>query len=149
MRRGWRVSEYPGLDGIGGLYVAGRWHSLGHQVIYLGEHPALALLESMAHMRLKLSAIPTTLKLVAVDIKEGASFSSAPDLPSDWQANEVTSQAVGDLWLDSRTALVLSVPSAIIAHATNYIVNPLHPQASTHLEEASIEPIWIDPRFLR
>lgn len=149
MLRGWRITEWPGLEGIGGLLVAGRWHSLGHRVIYLGEHPALALVETMAHMRLSLTAVPTTLKLIAVDVLDDAVVSPTPALPSGWQANEPASRAVGDRWLHAGTGLVLPVPSAIIAHATNYIINPAHSQAATHLKEAFVEPFWFDARFLR
>ncbi|MGH8192066.1 MAG: RES family NAD+ phosphorylase [Rhodanobacteraceae bacterium] len=149
MLRGWRISEWTGLDGNGGLFVAGRWHSRGQRVLYVGEHPALALIESMAHMRVSLSAIPLTLKLIAVDIKDGASMSPTPALPPGWEANEVASRAIGDAWLQGNSALVLPVPSAIIAHARNYLINPGHRQASTHLKEAMVEPIWMEPRFLR
>lgn len=118
-------------------------------MLYLGEHPALALIEVMANMRLKPSAIPLTLKLIAIDIKDGALETRSPNLPSGWQANEPGSRALGDAWLDSGTGLLLTVPSAIIAHATNYLVNTAHPQAATHLVEASIESFGFDSRFFR
>ncbi len=43
----------------------------------------------------------------------------------------------------------MPVPSAILAHATNYVLNPAHADARTHLHEASIEPFWFDRRLIR
>ncbi|WP_267225750.1 RES family NAD+ phosphorylase [Dyella silvae] len=146
---GWRISKYPGLTGEGGLYAEGRWHSQGHRVIYLGEHPALALAETMAHMQLDLPNIPTTLKLIRVDIADGATMDVTPDLPEGWQANEPATRAIGSAWLKGGTALLMPVPSAILAHSTNYIINPEHPQAATHLTESLVEPFFIDQRFFR
>lgn len=145
----WRISQWPGLTGVGGLYEAGRWHTLGHPVIYVAEHTALAMVESMAHLQLELGTIPTTLKLIRIDVGAGAIISATPALPSGWQANEPTCQALGDQWLQSGAGLLLPVPSAILAHATNYLINPGHPQAATHLKEHAPEPFWFDKRFLR
>jgi RES domain-containing protein len=145
----WRISSYPGLAGIGGLHAAGRWHSLGRHVLYASEHPALAMVETLAHMRLGLTAIPLTLKLIAIDVAEGARVSPAPALPGGWQANEPTSQAAGDSWLAGGSGLLLPVPSALIAHSINYVINPVHAQAATHLSEGEILPFWFDKRYLR
>jgi RES domain-containing protein len=145
----WRISAYPGLAGIGGYRSDGRWHTVGRPVLYAGEHPALAMVETMAHMRLSLTNIPTTLHLIAIDVKAGAVVSAPPALPSGWQANEPTSQAVGNAWLASMAGLLLPVPSALLAHATNYLINPAHAQAASHLHEALVEPFWFDKRYLR
>ncbi|MDB5969454.1 MAG: hypothetical protein JWQ90_1904 [Hydrocarboniphaga sp.] len=107
------------------------------------------MIETMAHMRLTLTSIPLTLKLIPIDVADGAVISPSPTLPPGWQANEPTSQAVGDAWLASGAGLLLPVPSALLAHSTNYIINPAHPQAPMHLMEGNIEPFWFDKRYLR
>ena len=145
----WRISSYPGLTGIGGMHAAGRWHSQGRPVVYASEHPALAMVETLAHMRLGVTSIPLTLKLIPIDIADGARVSTTPDLPGGWQANEPSSQALGDAWLAANTGLVLPVPSALIAHSTNYVINPRHQQAATHLNEGEVLPFWFDKRYLR
>ncbi len=145
----WRISAWPGLTGEGGMHGDGRWHTKGHRVLYVGEHPALSTLEVMVHMRLNVGEIPTTLQLIPIDVIDGASMDPPLVLPSGWQANEPTTQALGDAWLTGRTALLLPVPSAILAHSTNYLINPAHPQAATHLTEGAMEPYWFDKRFFR
>ena len=105
----WRISTFPGLSGVGGLHGNGRWHTIGKPVLYASEHPALAMVETMAHMRLSLTNIPINLKLIALDVRDGASISRAPKLPNGWQANEPTSQAVGNTWLASGSSLLLPI----------------------------------------
>ena len=145
----WRISSFPGLSGEGGMHVDGRWHSKGRRVIYASEHPALAMVEVMAHLRLGVTSIPTTLQLIPIDVAHGASIDPAPALPSGWQANELTTQAVGDAWLQAGTALLAPLPSALLAESTNYLINPTHSQAATHLSEGAITPFWFDKRLLR
>lgn len=145
----WRISQYPGLSGLGGTFVDGRWHTKPRHVIYVAEHPALAMVEVLAHMRLTAATIPTSLRLIAVEVGKGAKVSPSPTLPSGWQANQPTSQAVGNAWLDGQGALLVKLPSAVLPHAFNYLINPAHRQAATHLTEVDHGPFWIDPRFIR
>lgn len=145
----WRISAWPGITGIGGHHSDGRWHSRPRSVLYAAEHPALAALEVMAHMRLATDNIPVTLKLIALDIAAGASISVTPQLPGGWQANEPTTQVIGNHWLDSGEALLLPVPSALLPHSRNYILNTRHAEAATHLSETLAEPFWFDKRHLR
>lgn len=145
----WRISSYPGLSGVGGQHADGRWHTRGRAILYTSEHPALAMVEAMAHMRLGITAIPLTLKLIAIDVDDRATLAPPPRLPSGWQANEPTSQAVGDAWLARKDHLLLPVPSAILAHATNVLVNPAHADMARCVTEVEVEPFWFDRRYLR
>ena len=145
----WRISSYPGLTGLGGHHTDGRWHTMPRSVLYASEHPALAIVELMAHLRLSLGNIPTTLKLIAIDVADDAAISRTPDLPDGWQANEPTTQAVGNAWLDSGEGLLLQLASALLPYSTNYLVNAGHPQAATQLIEAEVRPFWFDRRYLR
>jgi RES domain-containing protein len=145
----WRISSYDGHEGIGGLHVSGRWHNIGGRIVYSAEHPALALLETMAHLDLSLDEVPTNLQLfkLAIDVSLPT---YAPSLPTGWQANQPMTRKVGDAWLKAGVEPLMKVPSAILPHATNLIVNPLHPAIlAGGLKEISKDPVWIDPRFLR
>ena len=107
------------------------------------------MVEVMAHMRLSLATIPLTLMLIPIDVAADASISLMPRLPDGWQANEPSTQALGDAWLASNAGLLMPVPSAILAHSINYLINPNHSEAPKHLSEGPVEPFWFDKRFLR
>lgn len=145
----WRISQYPGLTGIGGTMVDGRWHSKPAYVVYAAEHPALAMVEVLATLRVTATTLPVKLRLFAIDVKKGAKAAPTLDLPSGWQANQPTTQALGNAWLAARQALLLKTPSAIVTDASNFLINPLHRQAATHLTETDKGPFWVDPRFIR
>lgn len=145
----WRISSYPGLSGLGGTFVDGRWHTKPRRVIYAAEHPALAMIEVLAHMNLSIDSIPITLRLISIDVAKRAKRSPSPELPDGWQANQPATRRVGNQWLDSGDALLLPVPSAILPESRNYLINPQHPQAARGLVETDRGPFWIDPRFVR
>jgi RES domain-containing protein len=145
----WRISQYAGLSGIGGTFVDGRWHTKPRSILYSAEHPALAMVEVLAHMQLSTTTMPTTLRLLAIDVKKGATEIDVPKLPSGWQANRPTTQMLGNAWLESGQYLLLRCPSAIVLESFNYLINPLHRQAATHLLESDMGPFWIDPRLVR
>jgi RES domain-containing protein len=145
----WRISRYLGLSGVGGTYADSRWHHAPRHVLFAGEHPALAMLEVLAHLQVDLAQMPTNLRLIAIDLKPRASIALAPPMPSGWQANIPTTQTLGDAWLDAQKSLLLKIPSAILPHACNYMINPQHKQARTHLKAIDQGPFWIDPRLAR
>lgn len=144
----WRLTTHPGLDGFGGTQASGRWHHRPRRVVYAAEHPALAVLEALAHLNLAQHEIPRTLKLVRIEAAAGASLSAAGELPSGWQSAVETSRAVGDAWLARGATLLMQVPSALLPHSANWLINLVHPEAATHLTE-SHEGYWFDDRLLR
>jgi len=145
----WRIAAVPGLFGDGGRHVDGRWHSAPRSVLYAAEHPALAMVEMMAHMHLSMEPGLTRLKIIHIEIRSGAVVSPMPELPEGWQTDELITRALGNAWLDSGSALVLPVLSARVPSATIYLINPMHPQAATHLREISVAPFRFDSGVLR
>jgi RES domain-containing protein len=122
----WRISNYADLSGIGGTLAAGRWHSKGRAILYTAEHPALALLEALVH--LDRSELPDRFQLLSIDIPESIAFQSPPqNLLADWSQSTVESRSIGDRWLRDGASLLLRVPTALIPHAWNFLVNPEHP----------------------
>ncbi|MDQ3206523.1 MAG: RES family NAD+ phosphorylase [Pseudomonadota bacterium] len=144
----WRISIHPGITGIGGMYSNGRWNSKGRFIIYTAEHPALSLVEIMAHLDLSLDQVPGNLKLCRIEVGDDMSV-YRPELPDGWQANELMSRKIGDAWLAAATDPLCEVPSAILPNSTNLLINPAHPAFAAGVREVSVEPIWIDSRFIR
>ena len=143
----WRISKHGGLAGTGGTFASGRWHAMPRRVLYTAEHPAVAMAEVMAQQRLSIDRIPRTLRLIAIDVA-GRQRAWEPELPDGWQANAPTTQSVGNAWLDTHRALLMRVPSTLLPHSYNYVINASHAQAAAMLSESDLGPFWFDPRFL-
>jgi RES domain-containing protein len=128
----WRVSNYATLDGVGGLYVSGRWHTKGHPVVYCTLNPATALLEILVHMEIDAEDRPERFQMLKIEgpdtlsveeIKPGA-------LPSNWVEDLAFTQNLGDGWLSEAGSLLLKVPSVLVPETWNVLVNPRHAEAS-------------------
>lgn len=72
------------------------------------------------------------------------------DLPDDWR-NEPPgsgSMTIGDQWANEARTPVLAVPSAIIPHEKNLILNPAHPEFSK-VKISAPQPFAFDPRLIK
>jgi RES domain-containing protein len=125
----WRISRHRDLKGSGGLRAAGRWHYAGHPVVYLSENPASALLEICVHTAA--NDVPpdfTLLRIEGPDLKLPVVMES--DLPDNWRKLLGATRTLGTDWLRKKGAVLLRLPSAIVPQTTNFLFNPLHPDAS-------------------
>jgi RES domain-containing protein len=129
----WRICRKPyarkPLDGQGGLFTAGRWHTPRRLVVYASESLALASLEVLVHCDLDL--IPEDFVAIEILIPPSvkiASF-SASELPRNWRRHPAppTLARLGNNWLEHARTAVLRVPSALVPTEYNYLLNPLHP----------------------
>lgn len=75
---------------------------------------------------------------------------AANDLPKGWRASPGPPElrAIGDEWLSSARSVVLQVPSAILEHENNYLLNPLHPDFK-RVTRSRPEPFRFDLRLLK
>ncbi|MGC9199648.1 MAG: RES family NAD+ phosphorylase [Acidobacteriaceae bacterium] len=124
----WRVSNYQSLDGLGGLYVAGHWHTKGHPVIYCTRNPATALLETLVHIEIDLEDQPRQFQMLKIEGPDSLSIETiAPDfLPRHWAEDPTITQTIGDQWLTRKRSLLLQVPSVLVSETWNVLVNPQH-----------------------
>ena len=124
----WRISNYADLRGIGGLKTPGRWHNKGIPVVYLAESPALALLETLVHFEFDFGEVPENYQLLEVEYtgRKGIRRLSLQHLVDGWQDNPEYTRVVGDEWLGSMEGVLLRVPSRIVPHSYNYLLNPRH-----------------------
>ena len=128
----YRISNFPDLLGIGGTLASDRWHSRDRPVVYLSDHPALAMLETLVYFELdSIEDFPDTYKLLRVET--GATEMNTVSeriLSADWATIEALTQNYGDLWLEQGSCPLLKVPSVVIPHSNNYIYNPAHRDAA-------------------
>ena len=131
----WRISRQHDLKGIGGLRASGRWHYPGQPVVYLSENPASVLLEVCVHTAA--NDIPPSFTLLRVEGPEtAAAVIKIDDLPDDWREEQDVTRELGTAWLRKNEAVLLEIPSAIVPHTKNYLLNPLHPDATSfHITE--------------
>jgi RES domain-containing protein len=139
----YRRPHGPGLDGAGGLQVAGRWHALGSPVVYFGASASVVILEKLAHIEARFLPDDLVLgrfagELSIEDLRAGA-IEDFGDVAQ--------TRARGQRFLTERTACVLRVPSVIVPEDTNLVFNPLHPEAPK-IEQVSARPFTFDGRLL-
>jgi RES domain-containing protein len=124
----WRISNYENLDGVGGLYVAGRWHTKGHPIIYCTLNPATALLETLVHIEIDSEDQPGHFQVLRIEGPDALSIEKmGPDsLPQNWADDLNITQTIGDRWLAESRSLLLQVPSVFVPETWNVLVNPRH-----------------------
>lgn len=134
--------------GYGSTLGNGRWHTMGpRQVVYCGSSRALCQLEKRVHFNggnLKNQA------MLRLDLPAGAPLQQVEDigLPADWTANEAGTQALGNAWLASGTALGLWVPSYVERSERNLLLNPAHPDYARIVLTVERHPFEFDPRMI-
>ena len=136
----WRLCRRPfaDLSGEGARRLGGRWNSRGRAVAYLAEHPALAALEVRVRLDLPFELLPADFVLMHVALPDDYAIS----------LDRVPPETVreGDAWLAGARSAALRVPSVLIPHAWNILLNPRHPDAE-RAQVAAIEPFGFDPRL--
>jgi len=125
MRRLWRISNYFDLAGVGGLRAPGRWHHRGFAVVYCSETPATALLEALAHLEIdSLDDLPVNYQLLEIKLPKGFRAPRIGPLPTDWKEQIAHTRDLGTHWLVGGRHVALRVPSALVPHSDNILLNP-------------------------
>lgn len=115
------------LKGVGARKYGARWNQPGFECLYTSESRALALLEFTVNANI--NDIPRALSIVTIDLgRTGMQELKEAQLPGDWKlfpAPASTKKFGMDLLKAAKTAII-KIPSCIIPHEFNYILNPLH-----------------------
>ena len=151
--RVWRICRKPyvdtALDGSGGVYTSGRWHSKGNPIVYTASSAALAALEVLVHVD-PLTA-PADLRLLAIELPDDLSIEVIEPitLPEGWHSVPAPAalQTLGSSWLTSGRTAALNVPSAVITVERNFLLNPRHPEVQ-RVRILSDEAFSFDTRLL-
>jgi RES domain-containing protein len=148
--RVWRFASvaHAAFDGEGARRYGSRWTPRGAAAVFASATLSLAALERFVHTDADLDR--EDLVAIGLDIDQDIAIESVAvaDLPADWRTYPAPPALalIGERWLrDSRTA-VLSVPSVVIPHERNFILNPAHPEFATLVFGPS-EPFSFDPRM--
>lgn len=135
------------LDGRGGLFASGRWHTPRRLVCYASDSLALASLEILVHCEPDL--VPGDLLAVEINVPGSVAVEELGTdlLPRSWRRYPAPTslQRLGNAWLDQNSASVLRVPSALVPSESNFLINPSHPD-SRKLRVVQKAPFRFDPR---
>lgn len=140
--------EFADLSGEGGMYASGRWHTRGHPIVYTAGARSLAILEKLVHTNP--AELPDDQVLITVDIPDALSSDaiSLAAVPASWTTPlDPACMALGDAWLERMDAAVLRVPSALVPEESNYLINPLHPDAG-RITITATRPFQFDERLV-
>jgi RES domain-containing protein len=146
----WRIANaaHAAFDGEGARRYGSRWTRKGLPVVFASATLSLAALERFVHTDPDLEPID----LLALSVELAASVAidtvEIAELPRDWRAYPAPSSlgAIGERWLRAARTAALSVPSAVIPHERNYILNPVHGEFAK-LTTRTAEPFSFDPRM--
>jgi RES domain-containing protein len=136
----WRICRrrYADLSGEGARLAGGRWNRRGTPVVYLAEHPALAVLEVLVHLDLPPELLPDDYVLLRAELP----FRAAEFEPTE----AYNPETVGNAWLRAGETPLLRVSSVLVAHAKNFLLNPAH-RTAARAKIVSVEKFVFDPRF--
>ena len=149
----WRLSRKQharALDGGYGLLFDGRWNTIGNTVTYCATSPSLCVLEKLVHI--EDPVLMPELVMVTYDLPDALNIESVTleELPAEWRRHESWTQQRGNAWYQTRSALLLKVPSAIVPIASspdlNVLINHRHADA-TAIRIAAAEPFVFDLRL--
>ena len=148
----WRLVDVRYADdafsGEGARLTKGRWHSAGTRVVYTAETTALAALELIARVRrpqllFEYALVPCSFHEALVEDVDRAR------MPANWTDSPPPPELaqIGDAWAMSNSSAVLAVPSAIVPHELNYLLNPTHPDFKS-IDIGLPRPFRLDLRLL-
>jgi len=148
--RVWRIARavHAAFDGEGGRLYGSRWTPRGVAAVFTSGTLSLATLERFVHTDPDLE--PGDLVAISADIESSIAIESVAvsDLPAEWRAHPAPPALTvnGDRWLQRAATAVLSVPSVVIPHERNFVINPNH-RDFRNVKVGESEPFSFDPRM--
>lgn len=138
------------LAGTGARLYGGRWNHKGTSMVYTATSRALATVEFLVHV--PLSLVPRDLSIATLHIPDTLTPKTleASMLPPDWRTypGPTTLADLGTAWATALETLLLRVPSAVVEHEWNMLMNPLHPDMA-QVGIAHVDTYTLDTRLLR
>ena len=137
------------LTGAGARIYGGRWNHKGIGMIYTSENRSLASLEFLVHA--PHAILPTDLSIAAIRVPDSiiSKEISISDLPDNWNKypSPLKLADIGTRWALSNETLLLRVPSVVIPHEFNILINPSHTDINK-IAISKIEKYQFDDRLL-
>ena len=137
------------LSGTGARLYGGRWNNKGIGIIYTSETRALATVEYLVHV--PLSLVPHDICIATIEIPDSITAKEIliPDLPANWRSYPAPLELarLGTNWALGNETLLLRVPSVVVDHEFNILINSSHPDMK-HVIISHIENYCFDNRLV-
>lgn len=151
MRQVYRISlakHARDLSGKGARLTGGRWNTKDTALIYTSESRSLAALEYLVHV--SLAKIPPGITVTSIEIPQSLVpiTIDISDLPADWRRSP-SPFLLGDIgtkWVSGMESLLLRVPSAVVKHEYNILINPSHSEINS-IKIHEVEDFIYDERL--
>lgn len=151
-REVWRITTARhaerAFDGEGARLYGGRWNHSGTPLVYTSWTLSLCALEYFVHLEPAMA--PRSLVAIRAEIPADLRIESLEpsELPPDWRTYPAPDSLkdLGTAWARKQEAAALSVPSAVIPHERNVLLNPAHPDFG-RIRIHPAEPFAFDPRM--
>jgi RES domain-containing protein len=149
----WRICKKiyanRAFSGEGGLKAPGRWHHMGHLIVYTSESLSVATIGTWVHVGPQ-SPLPDHIALPA-EIPDYLAMHEIGEaaIPPDWKSSSPPSLLLRDIgteWLMAQRSAVARVPAGTTPGECNYLLNPLHPDFRT-IRPGQPQPFEFDPRM--
>jgi RES domain-containing protein len=153
MGSAWRIVKTKYLKGAfsgeGAARTGGRWNSLGTRMVYTSSSASLALLEVLVNLASSAPLSGYTLIEVGFD-EDMLEIAPLGELPPEWRKvpAPTAAQRYGDKWVRELRSAALAVPSAVVPHEPNVLMNPQHPDFR-RMRFGKPAPFPIDERLVR
>lgn len=157
----WRVAtetrayKAEDLSGDGAAKSPGRWNAPGQHVLYAAPSPALAVLETAAHI--DSASFPLNRYLVRLtvprelwDARRELGVADLDARAPAWAAVPAgrASADVGSEWYTDAREPMLVVPSVIVPEESAVVINATHPRARL-IQARIVRPVTYDKLFRR
>jgi RES domain-containing protein len=138
------------LTGIGARLYGGRWNHRGVALLYTSESRSLATVEYLVH--LSMPEAPSDLSMATLEVPDDIvpEELDPSSLPKNWRETPAPIKLadLGTEWARSKTSLLLRVPSAVVEHEHNIIINPAHDDMS-RVKLVKVEAYRLHERLTR
>ncbi|MEK6656922.1 MAG: RES family NAD+ phosphorylase [Nitrospirota bacterium] len=136
---------------LAGSGARNRWSLEGTIVVYTAESRALACVEYLVHV--PVAIIPKNLKIATIEIPDDIlpKEITISALPKNWRSYNPPPLELAELgtkWAKSEETLLLRVPSAVVEHEYNIIINPSHPDIKS-IAVKQVEDFIYDERLIK
>ncbi|MDQ6815760.1 MAG: RES family NAD+ phosphorylase [Bacteroidota bacterium] len=115
------------LTGEGARLNGGRWNHKLTPCLYTSESRSLSVLEYTVNVNI--DDIPRALSMTTLEIPEKNILKlTIADLPGNWRTSPspASTKEFGTQLLKTAEYAIIKIPSAVIPHEYNYLLNPIH-----------------------